>query len=107
MRSLALAFACAVGAASLAPPQQRAGTLLVLNKDDARAHAVARRIPLGRSPEGILIAPDGARAFVAVAGDNHIAVVDLNAWAVIRRIETGHGPDGWRGSASDEGKPRG
>ena len=67
------------------------GDLVVI---DARTHAVARRIALGRSPEGILLAPDGARAFVAVTGDDNIAVVDLNTWAVVRRIDTGHGPDG-------------
>ena len=61
---------------------------------DAKTHAIARRISLGREPEGILIAPDGRNAYVAVAGDNRIAVVDLTSWTVARQFEPGRGPDG-------------
>ena len=61
---------------------------------DARTRAEVRRIPLGRSPEGILVAPDGARAYVAVTGDNVVAVVNLETLQVVGRIETGSGPDG-------------
>ena len=53
-----------------------------------------KRIPLGRSPEGILVAPDGGRAYVAVTGDNVVAVIDLSTLTVLGRIETGTGPDG-------------
>jgi YVTN family beta-propeller protein len=67
------------------------GDLVVI---DVATRSIARRLPVGRNPEGILIAPDGATAFVAVAGDNNIAVVDLNTWTVARRIEPGRGPDG-------------
>ena len=45
-------------------------------------------------PEGILITPDGSRAFVAVNGDNNVAVIDLKTWQVTSRIQTGVGPDG-------------
>jgi len=51
-------------------------------------------MPLGKQPEGILIAPDGSRAFVAVNGDNNVAVIDLKTWNVLSRIATGRGPDG-------------
>jgi len=68
-----------------------AGDLVVL---DAVARKEIRRLPLGKMPEGILIPPDGSRAFVAVNGDNHVAVVDLKAWQVISKISTGTGPDG-------------
>lgn len=68
-----------------------AGELVVV---DARTRAVMKRVPLGRSPEGILLAPDGSRAYVAVTGDNVVAVVDLQTLSVISRIETGSGPDG-------------
>ena len=47
----------------------------------------------GTHAEGILIAPDGARAFVAVNGDNNVAVIDLKTWAVTSRISAGTGPD--------------
>jgi YVTN family beta-propeller protein len=33
-------------------------------------------------------------AYVAVSGDNHLAVVDLKTLEVTRRISTGAGPDG-------------
>jgi YVTN family beta-propeller protein len=67
------------------------GDLVVL---DAASHAQIRRIPLGRSPEGILIAPDGQTAFVAVTGDDNIAVLDLRTLTVTKRLEPGRGPDG-------------
>ncbi len=68
-----------------------AGDLVVV---DAPARKEIKRIPLGRAPEGILIPPDGGRAFVAVNGDNHVAVVDLKTWTVTKKLQTGTGPDG-------------
>jgi YVTN family beta-propeller protein len=68
-----------------------AGDLVVL---DTAARKTIKRLPLGRMPEGILLPPAGSRAFVAVNGDNHIAVVELGTWQVTSRIQTGKGPDG-------------
>ena len=68
-----------------------AGDLVVL---DAAARKEVKRIALGRQPEGILIPPDGSRAFVAVNGDNNVAVIDLKTWTVTSRISAGTGPDG-------------
>ena len=51
-----------------------AGELLVLDRDTLKD---LKRIKLGSQPAGILIQPDGARAYVAVTGDNNIAVIDL------------------------------
>jgi YVTN family beta-propeller protein len=68
-----------------------AGALVVL---DAPARREIKRIALGKMPEGILIPPDGTRAFVAVNGDNHVAVVDLKTWTVTKTLQTGAGPDG-------------
>jgi YVTN family beta-propeller protein len=68
-----------------------AGELVIV---DAPARKEFKRVALGKSPEGILIAPDGTRAFVAVYGDNHVAVVDLKTWTVTRKLQTGDGPDG-------------
>jgi len=67
------------------------GELVVV---DAPARTVARRIAVGKQPEGVLIAPDGSRAFVAVNGDNKIAIVDLEAWQVVKTLSPGIGPDG-------------
>jgi len=68
-----------------------AGEVLVV---DVPSRKVTKKIPLGRMVEGILMEPGGARAYVAVNGDNYIAVVDLKTLAVTGRIETGRGPDG-------------
>jgi YVTN family beta-propeller protein len=68
-----------------------AGDLVVL---DTATRKEVKRIPLGKSPEGILIPRGGSVAYVAVNGDNHVAVVDLKTWSVSRRIQTGKGPDG-------------
>jgi YVTN family beta-propeller protein len=68
-----------------------AGDLVVL---DAVAHKEVKRLPLGKMPEGILIPPSGGTAYVAVNGDNHVAVVDLKTWQVTKKIATGKGPDG-------------
>jgi len=61
---------------------------------DTAARKEIRHIALGRAPEGILIPPDGGRAFVAVNGDNYVAVVDLKTWTVTKKLQTGTGPDG-------------
>jgi YVTN family beta-propeller protein len=68
-----------------------AGDLIVL---DAVARKEIKRLPLGKQPEGILIAPDGSRAFVAVNGDNNVAVIDVRTWSIVSRISPGTGPDG-------------
>jgi YVTN family beta-propeller protein len=68
-----------------------AGELVVV---DADTRTEVKRVPVGRSPEGVLVAPDGGRAYVAVTGDNTVAVINLQTLQVIGRIETGAGPDG-------------
>jgi YVTN family beta-propeller protein len=71
------------------------GELVIL---DAASRKQVKRLSLGKAPEGILIEPGGKRAFVAVSGDNHVAVLDLNTLNVTSQIQTGRGPDGmaWR-----------
>lgn len=66
------------------------GELVVV---DTASRTVVRRVALGRMPEGVLIAPDG-RVFVAVNGDNYVAVIDPKTWQVTARIQPGGGPDG-------------
>jgi len=44
-------------------------------------------------PIGIEIQPDGARAFIAVSGGNHLAVIDTASWEVVDRWTTGREPD--------------
>jgi YVTN family beta-propeller protein len=51
---------------------------------------------MGRSPqpEGILIAPDGKRAWIALSAMNRLAEVDLATRKVVRYLTTGQEPDG-------------
>jgi YVTN family beta-propeller protein len=68
-----------------------AGTLVVLQHSTGKE---LKRIPLGHEPAGILISADSSRAYVAVTGDNNVAVIDLRSFDLITRIDTGTGPDG-------------
>jgi len=68
-----------------------AGDLLVL---DRATRKELKRIPVGRQCAGILIEPDSSRAYVAVTGDNNVAVINLKTLEVVARIQTGTGPDG-------------
>lgn len=67
------------------------GDLVVL---DAAGRKELKRLNLGHGVAGILIAPDGSRAYVAVSPDSQVAVVDLKSLTVTGRIATGKGPDG-------------
>lgn len=73
------------------------GEVVVL---DAPARKVISHIPVGKSPEGILIPPSGGVAYVAVNGDNFVAVLDLKSWQVTKKIQTGNGPDGMAWAAA-------
>jgi YVTN family beta-propeller protein len=61
---------------------------------DAPARKVVARIAVGKSPEGILMPAARGLAYVAVTGDNAIAVIDLKTWQVTKKISPGNGPDG-------------
>ena len=74
-----------------------AGDLVVL---DTSTRKEAHRLALGRMPEGILIPTGSTVAYVAVNGDNHVAVVDLKTWQVTKKISTGTGPDGMAWASS-------
>lgn len=67
------------------------GDLVVL---DAAARKEIKRLSLGHGVAGILIVPDGSRAYVAVSPDSEVAIVDLKTFSVTGRIATGKGPDG-------------
>ena len=67
------------------------GDLVVL---DSATRKELKRLNLGHGVAGILIAPDGSRAYVAVSPDSQVAVVDLKSFAVTGHIPTGKGPDG-------------
>jgi len=61
---------------------------------DSRSGAEFKRIKLGTGAGGILMQPDGSRAYVACSPDNYVAVIDLKTLEIIGRIEAGREPDG-------------
>ena len=61
---------------------------------DAATRKEVKRLPIGHGAAGILMQPDGARAFVACTPDNYVAIIDLNTLDVAGHLETGGGPDG-------------
>lgn len=67
------------------------GDLVVV---DAATRQVEKRIPIGHGGAGILVEPDGARAYVACTPDNYVAVIDLKTLTVAGQIRAGGGPDG-------------
>jgi YVTN family beta-propeller protein len=69
----------------------RGGDLVVY---DAASRKEWKRVPIGHGAAGILIEPDGARAFVACTPDNSIAVIDLKTFEVTGDIDVGGEPDG-------------
>jgi DNA-binding beta-propeller fold protein YncE len=68
-----------------------AGELLILEQATKKE---LKRLKLGRSPAGIVITPDSSRAYVAVTGDDNVAIIDLKTLELIERFKTGTGPDG-------------
>jgi YVTN family beta-propeller protein len=60
---------------------------------DAATRKDVKRLPVGRAA-GILMQPDGSRAYVACTPDDHVEVIDLKTLAPAGRIEAGRQPDG-------------
>jgi len=61
---------------------------------DARSHTEIKRLKIGHGAAGILMDPDGSRAFVACSADNYVAVIDLKALEVTSHLDVGGVPDG-------------
>ena len=66
-------------------------SLLVL---DASTRKEVKQFNLGGGAAGILIAPDGSRAYVAVSTADKIVVVDLKTLEVVGQFSPGKQPDG-------------
>jgi len=61
---------------------------------DASTRQVIKRVPIGHGAAGILMQPDGARAFVACSPDNYIVLFDLKSLTVTGHLDVGGNPDG-------------
>jgi DNA-binding beta-propeller fold protein YncE len=61
---------------------------------DAATRKTLKRIAVGHGAAGILMDPDGSRAFVACSPDGYVALINLRSLEVVGRIEAGQDPDG-------------
>ena len=70
-----------------------AGAQLVIF--DVATQKEIKRLTLGHAGGGgILVQPDGQRAYIAFAGDGFVAVIDLKTLEVVGKIDAGGNPDG-------------
>jgi YVTN family beta-propeller protein len=69
----------------------RNGDLVVF---DAVTHQEVKKVNTGHGAAGILMDPDGSRAFIGCTADNYVAVVDLKTLEVTGHLDVGGGPDG-------------
>jgi DNA-binding beta-propeller fold protein YncE len=67
------------------------GDLLIF---DAVSRKEFKRVHIGHGAAGILIDPEGGRAFIACGPDNYVAVLDLKTLEVAGRLDVGGEPDG-------------
>ena len=69
-----------------------AGTNVVVL--DAATRKEIKQLSLEGGSGGILIAPDGAHAYIAVSAKDKVAVVDLKTLEITGQVSTGKQPDG-------------
>lgn len=61
---------------------------------DVATRKEVKRLTTGHGSGGILMQPDGARAYEACGPDGYVAVIDLKTLEVVGHIEPGPNPDG-------------
>lgn len=61
---------------------------------DAASRKEFKRVHIGHGAAGILMDPDGTRAYVSCGPDNYVAVIDLKSLEVVGHIDVGGEPDG-------------
>ena len=61
---------------------------------DVASRKVIKRLKIGTGAAGIVMQPDGLRAFVACSPDDYVAVIDLKTMEVVGKIDAGGEPDG-------------
>src|SRR5262249_49613517 len=67
---------------------------------DVATHKEIKKFNLGGGSAGILIVPDGSRAYVAVSARDKVIAIDLQKLEIIGELATGKNPDGLAWSAS-------
>jgi YVTN family beta-propeller protein len=61
---------------------------------DAASRKEFKRVPIGHGAAGILMDPEGTRAFIACSPDNYVAILDLKTLEITGHIDVGGEPDG-------------
>jgi DNA-binding beta-propeller fold protein YncE len=61
---------------------------------DAATKEMIKSVEMADGPSGILMAPDGHRAYVACANAKKVQVMELTTFTITHEIETGNVPDG-------------
>jgi DNA-binding beta-propeller fold protein YncE len=61
---------------------------------DAKTRKEVKRIDIGHGAAGILMDPNGKRAYVSCGPDNYAAVIDLGTLTMVGKIDAGGEPDG-------------
>src|SRR6202795_1418079 len=61
---------------------------------DGTTRKEVKRVPIGHGAAGILMQPDGQRAYVSCTPDDYIVVIDLKSLTVTSKINPGKNPDG-------------
>lgn len=61
---------------------------------DAATHHQIKSFDLGGGSGGILVVPDGSKAYIAVSQKNKVVAIDLKELKVVGEIPTGKNPDG-------------
>jgi DNA-binding beta-propeller fold protein YncE len=61
---------------------------------DAHSRKEIKRLKTGHGAAGILMDPDGSRAFVACSADNYIVIVSLKTLEITGQFDVGGVPDG-------------
>jgi len=61
---------------------------------DTASRKEFKRVKIGHGAAGILMDPNGSRAYIACGPDNYVAVLDLKTFEVTGHIDAGGEPDG-------------
>jgi len=75
------------------------GRLVVANEDSATATVIElksgktlARVPVGKEPEGVRVAPDGKHVLVTNESDNSISIIDAQSLKVVKSVVVGKRP---------------
>lgn len=69
---------------------------------DTATDKVVAKVPIGKHPAHVVVAPDGRHAYITNGGENTVSVVDISAQRVVETIAVGASPHGMR--ISPDGK---